>query len=169
LKISYSFTLPPTPTSPPKPAEKLAEYSYNEFLLDLPTHWRQIPTSEDNSLNWRSDVENASITVSADFYQVPDEKAQALAEVCLKSRLEALERLAPSNVNVLSQSIKPYSQGGGLELSFTAEIPGNVYMYLGYVTPRKIFNFTLVCGPDKFAAADLYNKTMKERLRVKVP
>src|SRR4030095_5141660 len=72
-----------------------AEYSYNEFFLDLPEHWRQYLTSEDNTLNWHSDVENASITVSADFYEVPDEKAaMKFAEVCLSGRHNAMESLA---------------------------------------------------------------------------
>jgi hypothetical protein len=169
LKIKYSFSLTPAGPSTPKLPEKLVEYSYNEFLLDLPEHWRQHPTLEDNRFNWHSEVENASITLSADFYQVPDEKALELAEVCLKGRHEAMEALAPGQVTVLNRSVKPHSQGIGLELSYGAQIPGHTYLYLGYVTTRKIFNFALTGGPDKYAAADLFNKTVRERLRVKLP
>jgi hypothetical protein len=169
LKINYSFSLTsPTPATP-TPSEKLVEYSYNEFLLGLPEHWRQHPTQEDNSFNWYSEVENASITLSADFYQVPDQKAHELAEVCLKGRNDAMEALAPRQVTVLSRSIKPHSQGTGLELSYSAQIPGHTYIYLGYVTSRKIFNFGLTCGSDKFAAADLFNKIVREGLRVMLP
>lgn len=169
MKISYSFKLPPPVSAPTKAPEKLVEYSYNEFFLDLPEHWRQWPNPEDNTLNWHSPVENASVTISADFYEVPDEKALKFAEVCLNGRNDAMEALAPGKVQVLQRSIKPYSGGSGLEMAYGAQIPGHTYLYLGYVTPRKVFNFGLTCGPDKFAAADLYNKFMKERLRVKLP
>jgi hypothetical protein len=169
LKLNYSFSLTASAPVTPQPAEKLVEYSYNEFLLDLPEHWRQYPTPEDNTFNWHSEVENAGITLSADFYQVPDQKAYELAEVCLKARHDAMEALAPGQVTVLSRSIKPHSQGIGLELSYSAQIPEHTYIYLGYVTSRKIFNFGLTSGPDKFAAADLFNKTVRERLRVMLP
>lgn len=169
MKINYSFSLTPPAPVAPKPVEKLVEYSYNEFFLDLPEHWRQFLTPQDNTFNWHSEVENASITLSADFFQVPDEKARECAEVCLKGRHDAMEALAPGQVTVLTRSITPHSQGGGLEMSYSAQIPGHTYIYLGYVTSRKIFNFGLTCGPDKFAAADLFNKTMRERLRVKLP
>lgn len=169
MKFSYSFNISPPPAAAPKPAEKLAEYSYNEFFLDLPEHWRQVATSNDNTLNWHSEVDGAAITVSCDFYEVPDSKALGLAEACLDGRLKAMEALAPGQVTVLSRSIKPYSGGGGLEMSFSAQIPGSTYLYLGYVTARKVFNFGLTCGPDKFAAADLYNLLMSGRLRVKLP
>lgn len=167
MKFSYSFNI--SPPAAPKPTEKLAEYSYNEFLLDLPEHWRQVATSSDNTLNWHSEVDGATITVSCDFYEVPDSKALGLAEVCLDGRHRALEALAPGQVTVLSRSIKPYSGGGGLEINYSAQIPGSTYLYLGYVTARKVFNFGLTCGPDRFAAADLYNLMMSGRLRVKLP
>ncbi|WP_211440823.1 hypothetical protein [Collimonas humicola] len=169
MKFSYSFSI--TPPAPPlkKPPEKLAEYSYNEFLLDLPEHWQQIATADGNMLNWQSDVVGAAITVSCDFYEIPDEKSLKLAEVCLKARHEAMEVRAPGQVTVLSRSIKPYSGGSGLEMSYSAQIPGSTYLYLGYVTSRKVFNFSLTYGPDKVAAADLYNLIMTERLRVKIP
>jgi hypothetical protein len=138
-------------------------------LLDLPEHWRQLPTREDNSINWYSEMDNASITLSADFYQVPDQKANALAEVCLKGRHDAMEALAPGQVTVLRRSIKPHSQGIGLEMSYSEQIPGHTYIYLGYVTSRKVFNFGLTGGPDEFAAADLFNRTVRERLRVMLP
>jgi hypothetical protein len=169
MKISYSFNLQPPAPAPTKPPENLAEYSYNEFFLDLPEHWRQYPNPEDNTLNWHSPVENASITISADFYQVPDEKALEFADVCLNARHEAMERLAPGKVEVLQRSAKPYSGGGGLELAYAAHLPEHTYLYLGYVTSRKVFSFGLTCGPDKYAAADLFNKFMKGRLRVKLP
>jgi hypothetical protein len=54
MKFSCSFNI--SPAAAPKPAEKLALYSYNEFFLDLPEHWRQVATSNDNTLNWHSEV-----------------------------------------------------------------------------------------------------------------
>ena len=120
-----------------------------------------MPTPTDNSFNFHSEVHGAGITVSADFYEIPESKAQATAEKCLTSRIAAVEELTPGRVSVLQQSIKPHSGGVGLELNFVAEVPGeHVYIYLGYVTSRKILNFTMVCKTDKYAAADLFNKTI---------
>lgn len=153
--FSFSFSL--TPPAPPKP--KLHAYEYSEFLLALSAQWTQVPTAQDNTVNFQSAELGAGITVSADFYEIPDAKALALAERNLSSRLEALEQVTPSRVVVLQRSIKPHSGGIGLELSFAAEVPGeHVYIYLGYVTPRKILNFTLVCKPGKEAAAALFNQ-----------
>lgn len=153
--FSYSFSL--TPPAPPKPA--LHEYRYSEFLLALSPQWKQVPTADDNTVNFQSSELGAGITVSTDFYEIPDANAHALAEKNLSSRLEALERLAPGRVAVLQRTIKPHSGGIGLELAFAAEVPGeHVYLYLGYVTSRKILNFTLVCKPGKEAAAALYNQ-----------
>jgi hypothetical protein len=169
MKINYSFKLSPLAPAPAQQPEKLVEYSYNEFFLDLPEHWRQIPTAEERTLNWHSEVENASVTISVDFYEVPEEKALKLAEVCVNGRNEAMESLAPGKVSVLQRSIKPYSGGGALEMAYAAQIPDHTYLYLGYVSARKVFNFGLTCGPDRFAASELYNRFMRERLRVKLP
>lgn len=116
MKISYSINLTPPVTAHTQASEKLVEYSYNEFFFDLPEHWKQHPTAEDNSFNWHSSVENAAITISADFYEVPDDKALELAEVCLNGRNDAMEALAPGKVTVLQRSVKPYSGGNGLEM-----------------------------------------------------
>lgn len=165
FSYSYSFTL--TPTAPPKP--ELHEYKYNEFLLSLPLHWKQIPTAEDNTFNFHSAEEGADITISADFYDIPEAKAHALGDKNISSRLEALEKLAPGRVVILQRSIKPHSGGIGIELVFAAEVTGeHVYMFLGYVTARKILNFTLVCKPGKEAAATLFNETI-QNFRPRLP
>jgi hypothetical protein len=80
-----------------------------------------------------------------------------VAQLCVQQRHQALEKLAPGRVSVLQESVKPYSGGGALELAYAAQIPGSTYMYLGYVSARKIFNFTLTSGADKLAAAALFN------------
>lgn len=167
MKLSYSFNLSP-PAAAPHP-EKLYPYEYNEFLLSLPDEWKQIPTQEERTFNWYSEKDQAGITVSADFFEVPEAKWAAFAQINLDSRNKAFEEIADGPVTVVSRSVQPYSGGGGLELSYVAHDSRSTYMYLGYVTSRKIFNFTLTCGPDKTAAIDLYNKTMQERLRVKIP
>lgn len=167
MKFSYSFNL-----STPAPAgreETLYPYEYNEFMLSLPKDWKQIPTDEERTLTWQSDKERAGITVSADFYEVPESKWASLAEVNLDGRQRAFESVSDEPVTVVNRTIEPYSGGGGLELSFVAHASGMTYMYLGYITPRKLFNFTLTSGADKRAAIDLYNKTLQARLRVKIP
>ncbi|WP_374583437.1 hypothetical protein [Pseudoduganella sp.] len=154
MKFNYSFSF-----SQPAPAKpKLAEYSYNEFLLDLPPHWRQLPTSEDNSFNFYSEKDGASITISADFYAIPDEKAVLMAEACLESRHAAFESQFPGQVEVLRRTARQHSGGDGIEMMYAADAPGqHLYFYLGYVTRRKILHFALVCQPGRDAAAALFN------------
>lgn len=165
MKFNYSFSL----TSPTPPEEKLHPYDYNEFSLSLPGDWRQVPNAEERTFNWHSERDQAGITISADFYEVPEEKWNAVAEMNLESRHRALESISGGPVNVIARSIRPYSGGGGLELSYVAETPETMYLYLGYVTSRKVFNFTLTSAAGKAAACTLYNETMQKRLRVKVP
>ncbi len=162
--FSYSFSAAPVaspaPSVPAKP--KLHAYDYGEFLLALSSDWTQIPTAERNTLNFNAPALSANIVVSLDFYDIPETKAQAVAEQNLAARLEAIEHVAPGRVQLLHRNIKPHSGGRGLELSLAAEIPGqHVYVYLGYVTSRKILNFTFVCRPGKSgrrAAAALFNE-----------
>ena len=156
--LNYSFSL--TPPAPPTPQAK-HQYAYSEFLLELSARWRQIPTSDDNTLNFQSDDDGAAIIISADFYDIPDDKAQALAEKCISSRIEALEAASQGLVQVLQQAIKPHSGGVGLEISFAADVEGeHVHLYLGYVTSRKILNFSMVCKPGRHEAVALFNATV---------
>ncbi len=159
--LKYSFSLTPPPPAQPPPPEAKHAYAYSEFLLDLLPRWRQIPTAEENTLNFQSDADGAAIIISADFYDIPDDKAQAIAEKCLGSRLDALRKADPGAVHVLQQSIKPHSGGVGLELSLAAEVEGGaVHLYLGYVTSRKILNFSMICPPGRHEAAALFNATV---------
>ncbi len=71
--------------------------------------------------------------------------------------------MTPGRLQVAQRSIKPHSGGIGLEMSLAAEVPAeHVYIYLGYVTSRKILNFTLVCKPGKEAAAALFNEIVQD-------
>jgi hypothetical protein len=150
--FSYSFSL-----SPPK--AELHEYQYNEFMISLAPDWKQIPTAEADMLNFHSAELGAGITISADFYEIPVDKAQALAEKSISARIDAFEQLSPGRVHVLQRTIKPHSGGIGLELSLAVEVADeHVTIYLGYVTSRKILNFTLVCKPNTQSAIDLFNK-----------
>jgi hypothetical protein len=167
MKFNYSIKLPAA-VSEPQP-EQLHPYDYNEFSLSLPADWKQLPTGADRTFNWYSDKAGAGITVSADFYEVPEAKWAAVAEVNLNGRHRAFEDVSDGSVNVVQRSVKPYSGGGGLELSYVAHDSRTTYLYLGYVTSRKVFNFTLTCGADKAAAVALYNRTMADRLRVTIP
>jgi len=167
MKFSYSFNL--SPAAPPPPSEKLFPYDYNEFLLSLPEDWKQVPTTEERTFNWLSEKEQAHISISVDFYEVPQSKWAAFAEVNLSSRQKGFETASGGDVTVISRTVKPYSGGGGLELSYAAHDAKMTYLYLGYVTSRKAFNFTLTYGADTAAAVALYNKTLQQRLRVKIP
>ncbi len=155
--FSYSFSL--TPPAPPKP--RLHEYAYSEFAVFLSDQWRQTPSSEDNTLLFHSSELGASITVSVDFYDIPQDKAALIADKTLSTRLDSLETLAPGKITVRQRAVKPHSSGAALELSFIAEVADDcIYLYLGYVTARKVLNFTLVCAPGGQAAAALYNEVV---------
>jgi hypothetical protein len=159
LKYSFSLTPPPAPT--PAPAQH--QYAYSEFVLDLPTRWRQVPTQEDNTLNFECAEDGAALVISAEFYDIPADKAQALAEQCLSTRTKALHAAGSGPVHVLQQGTQPHTSGTGLELSLAAEVGGDaahVHLYLGYVTSRKVLHFSMVCRPGRQAAVALFNATV---------
>jgi hypothetical protein len=150
-------------------SDKLVEYTFSDFTLDLPRHWRRCALTEDNALHWHSPIDNASVSVSIDAHDLPREEAMQLADERLDARHHALEALAPGQVEVLQRSATPYPGGGGLELMYAAQLADQTRVYLGYITPKKIFNFELTCGPDMLEAAELFERFARERLRVKVP
>ena len=158
--LKYSFSL--TPVAPAQPApEARREYVYSEFLLELASKWRQVPVAEDNALNFVSDEDGAAIVISVDFFDIPDEQAQGLAEHTLASRITALQKASQGEVQVLHREIKPHASGVGLELSFAAVAEGeHVHLHLGYVTSRKVLGFSMVCQPDRREAAALFNATV---------
>lgn len=160
--FSYAFSLtppvPPASPAPPSAESDLHEYAYSEFVLALPSTWRQVPTAEDGTLSFHAKALEAGLTISMDFFAIPAKQAQALAEQNLAGRLEYLNELAPGRVQVLQRHIEPHSGGAGLELLLVAEVPGeHAYLYLGYITARKVLNLTLVCKPDMAAAAALFD------------
>ncbi|MET3518167.1 hypothetical protein ABIC63_005977 [Pseudacidovorax sp. 1753] len=167
MKFSYSFSLP-APTAQPTP-EQLHPYDYNEFVLSLSADWRQVPISRERTLRWCSDKLKAEIIVSVDFYELPESKWAKVAEVTLESRHKALAEASGDALTVVSRSAKPYSGGGGLEISYAAHTGDMTHIYLGYVTSRKVFNFSLTGGANKAALVELYNRLMERQLRVKVP
>lgn len=158
--LKYSFSL--TPTAPTQAApEARHEYAYSEFLLELAVRWRQVPAQEEDTLNFFSDTDEAAIIISADFFEIPADKAQAIAEKCINSRIHALQTASNGRVQVLQQNIKAHSGGAGLEMSFVAEVDAeHVQLYLGYVTSRKILNFAMVCKPGRREAIALFNATV---------
>ena len=167
MKFSYSFSLPTAAS--PATAEKLHSYDYNEFLLSLSADWRQVPNPRERTLSWYSDKLKAEITVSVDFYEVPESKWANLAEVTLDARHKALVEACGDALTVVSRSAKPYSGGGGLEISYAAHTDDMTHLYLGYATSRKVFNFSLTGGANSAALIEFYNKLMQSQLRVKVP
>ncbi|WP_457421816.1 hypothetical protein [Roseateles sp. P5_E7] len=155
--LKYSFPL--TPPAPQPPDRRT--YDNSEFLLELAAKWHQIPTDEDGALNFQSDDDGAAIIISADFFDIPDDRAQDIAERCISSRIAAIQAASAKPVQVLQQAIKPHTGGVGLEMSFASEVAGeHVHLYLGYVTSRKILNFSMVCQPGRQEAVTLFNATV---------
>ena len=169
MTTDYAFKLPQAAPTTATAAAPRTDYAYNEFVLSLPSDWAPTATPQENSFNWFSQQAGASITVSVDFYEVSDALAVSLAEKNLLARQEGLERSAPKPVTVIERSIKPHSGGVGQEMIFAAEVQGECfYLYMGYVTPRKIFNFTLVSQAEQAQAFALFNALMGS-LRVNLP
>ena len=168
--MSYKFPFSVTPTGQAaQPVQKWVEHAYNEFAIDLPAHWELVPNPEENTFTYNSKTEDASIIISADFYAIPSSLEQATAEKCIHSRLSFIEQQNPGRVEVIHRSIRPHSGGVGLELSYAAEIfDDHMFMYLGYVTSRKILNFNMICKPERAKALALFNATIKS-FRAKLP
>lgn len=155
--LKYSFSLTPPPPQPPA----RHNHDYSEFWLDLAHKWRQLPTDEDNTLNFESTEDGAALIVSVEFLAIPDDKVQLFAEKVISSGTNAIQAACNGAAQVLQQSIKPHSSGIGLEVSYIAETDNDhVYLYLGYVTSRKVLNFSMVCQPGRQAAAALFNATV---------
>ncbi|MDQ0045137.1 MULTISPECIES: hypothetical protein [Variovorax] len=169
MKLNYTFSVAPPPFPKEVRIAGVVQHTYNEFMLDLPDHWKTMPGPDANSLNFYSEHVKAAIVLSVQFYEVPGDKRQGLAEVCIKSRIEAHEQQFPGRVEVLQQSIRPHSGGVGLEMSYVAEVANeNVFLFVGYVTNRKVLNLLMVCEPGREAAGQLFNATMAT-FRPKLP
>lgn len=158
-QYSVSLTAPPAPQ--PQQSQSRA---YSEFLLDLAPKWREVPTDEEDTLTFQSDDDGAVIIIAVDFFDIPDDQAQALAEQCVDSRIEAIRAASQAPVQVLLRDVRPRTGGPGLEMlemSFAAHAEGEpVHLYLGYVTARKILSFSMVCQPGRLEAAALFNATV---------
>lgn len=129
MKFSYSFSLPAS--APQATPEQLHAYDYNEFVLSLSADWRQVPISRDRTLRWYSDKLRAEIIISVDFYDLPESKWANVAEATLEGRHKALAEASGDTLTVVSRSAKPYSGGGGLEISYAAHTDDMTHIYLG--------------------------------------
>lgn len=167
MKQSYSFSLSHAPAT--QFVEELFPYDYGEFVLSLSKDWRQIATADERTLTWRSDRHSAEILVSADFVEVPESKWAVMADAALNSRHKVLAEVLDQSLTVFNRSAKPYSGGGGLELSYAAHSNDTIHLYLGYVTSRKIFNFSLTGGTNRQEIIQLFDRIMERQLRVTVP
>lgn len=155
--LNYSFSL--TPPAPPAAARRA--FSDSEFQLELAAAWRPIPTQEENTLTFRWDADGTALIISADFHEIPADQAQAVAEQCVGSRIEAHRAASRAPLTVLHRAIQPHSSGAGLEMAYAAESAGeHVHLYLGYVTSRKLLNFSMVCPLARPAAVALFNATV---------
>lgn len=156
MRYRYSVSL-----NPPREPVATQGHVYSEFTLDLPPRWQAQPVSEDNTLAFHDGDADAALVVAVDFIDTPAEQLQALAEHALARRIAAMGAAGTAPVQVLQQQIRPHTSGAALELSFIAESPGeHLQLYLGYVTPRKLMHFGLLCPPDRADAVALFNATV---------
>lgn len=149
--------------------ERLIEYSQEEFSLDLPDHWRRCASMDDDALHWHSPTEDASVAVSIEFQGMVTETAAQTAQACLDARDAVILARSRGQADIFQRSAKAQDGGAYLEIIHATQLPEQTCVYLGYVTPRKVFNFVLTCTPERREAAALFEKFARERLRVKVP
>jgi hypothetical protein len=148
---------------------KVVEYTYDEFWIDLPAHWQQTNDGQNGYvLNWSSPEEQASLTISAEFREVPGEVELPMAQVIVASRKESLEKWLQRPLTVLHESIKPNSVKG-YNIAFGVDAGEDLIVhYAGYISNRKILHFSLISNRGKEAAAALY-RDLTNVLRVKLP
>jgi hypothetical protein len=149
--------------------DKLVEYTYDEFLIDLPAHWVMVKDGKDEYLlNWQSEQEKASLTISAEFREIPVGTQSVVARMVIANRKELLEKTLGRPVTTLHETAKPNAQVG-YNVSFGLDGGEDFIMqYAGYISTRKILHVTLVSSRGKFEASKLFQKLV-DSLRVKLP
>lgn len=148
---------------------KLVEYTYDEFWIDLPSHWQQNKDGQgDYILNWSSQEEQASLTISAEFREVPEKVELVMAQMLVAARKESLEKALQRPLRLLHEAIKPNAEIG-YNVAFGVDAGDNlIVQYAGYISNRKILHFTLVSTRGEEATRKLYGDLL-EVLRVKLP
>ena len=147
----------------------MVEYTYDEFWIDLPAHWQMNKDGKDDYiLNWSSKEEQASLTVSVEFRDVPEGIERPMAQMLIANRKESLERSLQRKVAPLHESIKENAKIG-FNVAFGVDAGDNLIIhYAGYISMRKVLHFTLVSNRGREEATKLY-RTLTESLRVKLP
>jgi hypothetical protein len=133
-------------------------YEYSEFGLELSEDWKEAEPIEPNLVCFDSELQGASITLSAMFYQIPPDKIEAIGQQALQSRIAAHAEQF-HEISYLRQSVRPHSSGTAFEVFCMAEAQEGFICFLGYVTERKILNFFIEADThDYSSAATLFNK-----------
>lgn len=141
---------------------QMHRYPYNEFMLELPEHWRQYANPDPGAVAFHSEQLGASLIVSVQFFEISQDKAEAVAANNLDARIATHEEQFPGRVETLRRSVQQHSAGKSLETSYVAEVEGEaLFMYVGHVTPRKIQSALMVTKPDRQVASSIFNTTMQ--------
>ncbi|WP_019658715.1 hypothetical protein [Variovorax atrisoli] len=141
---------------------QMHRYPYNEFMLELPDHWRQYANPDPAAVAFHSEELGASLIVSVQFLVIAQDKAEAVAANNLDARIAAHEKQYPGRVETLRRTVQMHSAGNSLETSYVAEVQGEaMFLYVGHVTPRKIQSALMVTKPDRQAASAVFNATMR--------
>lgn len=139
-------------------------YPYNEFLLDLPYHWRQYANPDPAAVSFHSKALDASLIVSVQALDgsVADQDAEAAAASNLDARIDAYSQQFPGRLAVLHKSVERHWTGRAFEGRYTAEVEDQaVLQYIGHVTPRKIQSALLITKPDRAAASGIFDSIMQ--------
>lgn len=149
--------------------DKLVEYTYDEFWIDLPSHWAMLKDGKDEYLlNWASEQDKASLTISAEFREIPLGTQSVVARMLIANRKESLEKGLGRPVKTMYESAKPNAQVG-YNVGFGLDAGEDVIVhYAGYISTRKILHFTLMSSRGRDAGSILYQQLV-DRLRVKLP
>jgi len=134
-----------SPDTPVPPQSDLNTHTTGAWQIDLPRHWKVVPSGRDNAVTFHSDADDAALMIDVDFYDIPPDKARSTAERLINARLATLEQQDPGQVDMFDSGVQPHRQGRGLEMYYAAHVARrDVVMYFVYILPQRVINMTLV-------------------------
>lgn len=123
------------------------QWSHAEFEFNSALEWQQAPTQEASRMVLVNQETGTTLTLSMDTFAIPAEKFEEVARQVVKIRQDAhrksvenvLKDGEPVQLVFGDERIAPHASGLAWEMSYAGSEAGKkVFMFLGYVTARKI-------------------------------
>ncbi|RSZ36892.1 MULTISPECIES: hypothetical protein [unclassified Variovorax] len=166
-----SHEKPPQEQSSPIGTDAAAtvRHAHEEFYIDLPLHWKALGNDDPDTLNFQSEAEDASIILSLRTFETLEESDLDAAERNVNAQIEFYSQTYPGRVETLWRMARPHSGGVGAEMSYAVDADAQrIFLYLGYVTQRKLVNLLVIGGPDREKSKRLFFDAVS-KFRAKSP